>query len=187
MRLNRGLYGNVSKRIYKYIPSAAEKNLYSEISKEYNYIDICIYYGSVISSMQHHLSVNNALYIEVTKEATEAVFHFLLDKGYKAYHKPTQSFMSDYVNLSEGCIIVKPLITESPLIQTVGVKVPALEKILVDINCDPDFYYLQGGESFYILEHCLNLYNINIPRMLRYASRRGRRHKITEILNYKEI
>lgn len=58
------------------------------------------------------------------------------------------------------------------------------EKILVDINADPDFYYLQGDESFYIMQNALSLYSINTPRMLRYASRRGIWETMETILSY---
>ena len=92
--------------------------------------------------------------------------------------------MSDYVDLGEKSIIVKALTTESPVIMIDGVRMPTLEKILVDINADPDFYYLQGDESFYIMQNALSLYSINTPKMLRYASRRGIRETLKTILNY---
>lgn len=136
--------------------------------------------------MQHHVSLNNAIYVEVTKEATESVFHWLMDKGIKAYHRPTEGLMTEYVNLSEECVIVKPLITESPIIQIDGVNTPTLEKLLVDINKDSDFYYLQGGETFYIMDYASSMYQINEPKMLRYASRRGIRKEMIDILNHQE-
>ena len=43
-------------------------------------------------------------------------------------------------------MIVKPLISESPLLDFKGVKTPRLEKILVDIYCDDDLDYLHGNE-----------------------------------------
>ena len=60
--------------------------------------------------MQHHISTNNALYVEVTKEAANLVFHWLIDRGIRAYHR-LRSFMSVYVNLSEEIVIVKTLVT----------------------------------------------------------------------------
>ena len=94
--------------------------------------------------------------------------------------------MSDYVDLSEKSIIVKTLTTESPIRTIDGIRTPALEKILVDINIGSDFYYLQGDEVFYIMRNAMSLYSINIPRMLRYASRRGVRETMQTILNYNE-
>jgi len=53
-----------------------------------------------------------------------------------------------------------------------GLTVPTLEKLLVDINVDEDFYYLQGSEAFYILRNAAEKNVINRSRLLRYARRR---------------
>lgn len=185
-RIARGKYGRHTKSVFVPKLSSRQKELYHDIKRQFPLIDMCIYSGSDISSMQHHVSTNNAIYVEVSKDATEAVFHWLIDNGFKAYHKPTEELMSEYVNLSDECVIVKPLVTESPLVMVEGISTPALEKLLVDINKDADFYYLQGGETFYIMEFARSFYQINEPKMLRYASRRGIRNEITDILNHKE-
>lgn len=185
-RISRGLYGNCIKKNYLPTLSNRHKELHCKIQRQFPLIDICIYGGSEITSMQHHISPNNAIYIEVDKDATEAVFHWLINIGVKAYHRPTEELMSQYVDLSEECVIVKPLVTESPLVKVEGVLMPTLEKLLVDTNKDADFYYLQGGETFYIMDFAKTIYQINEPRMLRYASRRGIRKEMTDILNYKE-
>lgn len=185
-RLARGVYGEATKG--EFIPTVSEKlvEVYENTVNEFPLIDVCVYSGIDISSLQHHLSSNNAIYIEVTKEATEAVFHWLIDNGFNAYHRPTEILMSEYVNLTEECVIVKSLVTESPLMKVDGIQTATLEKLLVDINTDADFYYLQGGETFYIMEQAQSLYQINQPKMLRYASRRGVRQKMLDLINYKE-
>ncbi len=182
-RLSRGLYGKLMKR--EFTPTLKEdlKLLYDDIASEFPLIDIVVYSGHDITHLQHHISTNNALYVEVTKEASEAVFHYLIDRKIKAYHKPDKDFMYDYVDLSERCVIVKPLITESPIRKIDGVGMPRLEKLLVDINIDQDFYYLQGIESSYIMDNASSLYQLNIPKMLRYASRRGIKEKMQSSLN----
>ena len=177
-RLSRGIYGTFVKREFTPIISDELKQLYEDISSEFPLIDIAVYSGHDITDLQHHISANNALYVEVTKDASEAVFHYLIDKKIKAYHKPKREFMCDYVDLSERCVIVKPLVTESPLMKIDGIFMPTLEKLLVDINADPDFYYVQGMEASYIIDNARSLYQLNTPKMLRYASRRGIREKM---------
>lgn len=185
-RISRGIYGTFSKKEYVSDVSPEYREIYNSIRETFPLIDICTYAGKDIESMQHHLSENNAQYIEVLKEAAEAVFHYLLDKGIKAYHRPNAQFMSEYVDLSEKCVIVKPLISESPVMTANGVITPTLEKLLVDINADADFYYLRGGETYRIMEYARTMYHINEPKMLRYASRRGIKEEITEILKNTE-
>ncbi len=182
-RLSRGLYGIYQKKKFVPLLTPEMKKLYNEVAKEFPLINIVVYSGKDITKFQHHLSTNNAVYLEVTKEATEAVFHYLVDKKYKVYHKPSVNLMTDYVDLNENIVIVKPLTTEAPAITIDGCRLAVLEKILVDVNADHDFYYLQGIESTYMMENAGSLYNINIPKMLRYASRRGMRKQLQSILN----
>ena len=40
--------------------------------------------------------------------------------------------MYGYIDLGEECIIVKTLVTESPLTEVDGIKVPTLEKLFAD-------------------------------------------------------
>lgn len=181
-RLSRGLYGKFLK--VEFVPTLTDelKQLYEDIASEFPFIDIVIYSGQDITSLQHHISANNAIYVEVTKEASEIVFHYLIDKKIKAYHKPDSDFMSDYVDLTDQCVIVKPLVTESPIRKIGGVCMPTLEKLLVDINVDADFYYIQGVEASYIMDNARSLYQVNTPKLLRYASRRGVRGKMQSYL-----
>lgn len=185
-RIARGQYGVSAKK--EFIPTLTDnvRTIFDIVHNEFPLIDICVYSGSDISAFQYHISSNKATYIEVTKDATEAVFHWLADQGLKAYHRPSEELMTEYVNLSDECVIVKPLVTESPLIKVKGVPMPTLEKTLVDINVDSDFFYLQDGETYYIMKQAQRLYNINQSKMLRYASRRGMRQNMIDLLNYKE-
>lgn len=185
-RLSRGIYGAFGKM--EFVPTLTEelKQLHEDISSEFPLIDLAIYSGHDITALQHHLSTNNALYVEVTKDASEAVFHYLIDKKKKVYHKPNRNFMCDYVDLSEHCVIVKPLVSESPVKKIDSICVPTLEKLLVDINADPDFYYLQGVEASYIMDNARSLYQLNTPKMLRYASRRGIREEMQSYLKNDE-
>lgn len=93
---------------------------------------------------------------------------------------PDADMVYRYIDLEKGGIIVKPLVTEAPLQTMEGVTVPTLEKLLVDINKDPDFSYLQGAEAERMMANAKALYIINATRLRRYAKRRGL--KIEEIL-----
>ena len=88
----------------------------------------------------------------------------------------------NYIDLSQPAIFVKPLITESPTLLNEGVMVPTLEKLLVDLQKDQDFFYLQEAEGLNIFSNALSLYTINENRLLRYASRRGIRKEIETII-----
>lgn len=65
------------------------------------------------------------------------------------------------------------MVTESPLAQYDGLMVPTLEKLLVDLRKDPDFFFVQGREEVYMLDNAKSLYEINYTKLKRYAKRRN--------------
>ena len=79
-------------------------------------------------------------------------------------------------------IFVKNLVSEAPLQEVSSVPMPTLEKLLVDILRDTDFFYLQGSESDRIIENAFNLYTINRNRLFRYADRRKVKKELSSIL-----
>ena len=81
--------------------------------------------------------------------------------------------MSDYIQWDKKAFIVKPLISEAPVQEVNGIKVPSIEKLLIDIQCDRDFFYLQGQETLYMMQNAFAHYNVNVGMLLRYASRRN--------------
>lgn len=77
---------------------------------------------------------------------------------------------------------MKNLVSEAPLQKVSDVPMPTLEKLLVDILRDADFFYLQGSESEHIFENAFNLYAVNRNRLFRYAGRRKAKEEILSIL-----
>ena len=79
-------------------------------------------------------------------------------KGF--FFPPDADFVADYIHLDQASLIVKPLVSEAPTQEIEGVSSPRLEKLLVDILCDKDFFYLQGQEAAYIFEKATQIYGI---------------------------
>ncbi len=183
-KLGRGIYTQKICKEVEYKPRLRKKavRVSKNISKAFPFITISVFDGEVLGDFQHHLSTNNVIYIEVDRDVTESVFHFLKKSGFVAYLNPSKDFVYDNIDLSKESIIVKPLVTESPLTTFDGVRTPNLEKILVDILCDDDLDYLRGSEWRHIFENAINMYQINRTAMLRYASRRNAKTKIEDAL-----
>lgn len=76
----------------------------------------------------------------------------------------------------------KNLISEAPLQKVSGVPMPTLEKLLVDILRDVDFFYLQGSESHRIIENAFTSYTVNQSRLFRYTGRRKVKEELSSIL-----
>ncbi len=184
-KLGRGLYTRHAQNKVEYEPHIRKKGytLYNKLSKAFPFIDICVFDGQVLADFQQHISANNVIYIEVDRDVTESVFHFLKKSDEVVFLNPSKDFVYDNIDLSKDAIIVKPLVTEAPLKVYNGIKTSSLEKIIVDIFCDDDLDYLHGSEWSYIFENALNLYSINRSSMLRYASRRNVKTQIEDKLN----
>ena len=181
-RIGHGKYAKADKQQFAIVPTDDQQQLNEILKKHWPFAHFCIYDGSVISPLQHLLAANNITYIETEREATSAVFNHLRDEGRTAYLRPTRDLIYKYIDLSQPAIFVKPLITESPVQECNGVLVPTLEKLLVDLQKDADFFYLQEAEGFNIFRNAMSLYTINESRLLRYASRRGIRKEIETII-----
>ena len=181
-RIGHGKYAKADKQKFTISPTEEQQSLNEALKQHWPFAHFCIYDGSIISPLQHLLAANNITYIETEREATSAVFNHLKDKGLIAYLRPTRDLIYNYIDLSQPAIFVKPLITESPVQECNGVLVPTLEKLLVDLQKDADFFYLQEAEGFNIFRNAMSLYAINESRLLRYASRRGIRKEIETII-----
>ena len=182
VRIGQGEYALPQKQAFSYAPSKKVKDIYKELKSQLPFTDFCVYDGSVFSSIQHHLSINHAIYVETNRDAVESVFSRLKENNKDVYRQPDALFMNDYIDLREPCIIVKPLVTESPLSEVEGIRVPTLEKLLVDTQKDSDFDYLRGAESLYMYQMAFELYTINTQRLMRYAKRRGIGQEIQELI-----
>ncbi len=182
-RIGKGRY--TAKPRAFFIPGEADtdKELFDMLKASYHDATFCVYKGSLFSSIQHHLSYNALTYVETQRELTETVFHRFQEEGRRVFHCPDKKTFYDYVDISQPGLIIKPLVSGSPLQESGGVTVPMLEKLLVDIRCDADFDYLAGGEAFRMLDNAKSLYTINTTKLLRYAGRRHRREEFENDFN----
>ncbi len=181
-RTGRGQYSVTGRQPFKESPDEELVRRHTELISQYPTVRCCLYKGTIIAPLLHHLSYNALTYIEVDKELTEILFHRLRDSGEAVYLKPSQEVMQNYVDIGKPGIIIKPLITGAPTTTENGVPMSTLEKLLVDTLCDEDFSYLQGGEWYYMIEMAADNYNINKSRLLRYAGRRGKKEIIANKL-----
>jgi len=75
-------------------------------------------------------------------------------------------------------ILVKPLVSEAPIFDYNGVSMPELEKMLVDHYSDKEYETLTEADIQKEFQRAFELYRVNISRLLRYASRKGKKEEI---------
>ncbi len=173
-RVGRGLY-SLQEPIF-FSPNIEKKliKLYAWLVKEFPHLEICIWDTKWINQFMIHQIGRFYTLIEVEKEAVESVFYSLKEKGKNVFLNPSSDILYHYADSKES-IIVKPLISEAPILRDNKVPTASLEKILVDLVSDEIFEAYQGAELDNILENSFSHYSINEPKLLRYASRRKRK------------
>lgn len=80
-------------------------------------------------------------------------------------------------------ILVKPLITEAPVYDSEGVRMPDLEKILVDHQADKEFASLSDNDIQKEYQRAFEIYPVNTSRLLRYAARKGKKEETENRVN----
>lgn len=187
----RGLIHPVAKGVYtlaKQPPpylqdiSIEASDLYKRIQKELPYTKLSITHTAWFNEFMVHQVFRTYLIIEVEKDATTTVFNKLSDWGKKAFLNPGQEVFEYYISNTEDPIIIKPLISESPLIEFDNIKVATLEKLLVDCLSDKLIYGAQHQEISGIFESVMKKYSLNISKLKRYAGRRNKMEEINELL-----
>ena len=175
IRLARGVYSlpQEYKNDFEVVFGEMETKVNSLLKEQLPFATFCIYNGQTLAPLQHHLSFNTITYVETERYVMESAFNKLKEAGIKVYLDPKEDFFSLYIDIKQPSVIVKPLVSESPVLQKGDFTIPTLEKIMIDIMKDPDFSYLHGSEAEYMLHNARTLFSINTSRLKRYARRRN--------------
>ena len=83
----------------------------------------------------------------------------------------------------EKNIVIRSLISQAPLMEVEGVRIPKLEKIMVDLIADDTLFgAYQGKELKMIYKNILDAYTINYSTLRRYSQRRNKWDKVKSYL-----
>lgn len=157
-------------------------DLYKRIRKELPHAELSIAHTTWFNEFMVHQVFRTYLIIEVEKGATTTVFNRLSEWGKRAFLNPTREVFEYYIANTEDPIIIKPLISESPLTELENIKAATLEKLLVDCVSDTVVYGAQHQEVSGIFESAMKKYALNLSKLKRYAGRRNKMEEINELL-----
>ena len=163
------------------------KELISLLLKQFSDLKLSIWSTQILNEFLLHIPGNKFTVLEVEKDALEPVFHYLQDTNIKdIFLEPTEKEMALYVNDKTNAIILKKLITKSPLQRIDYVPTITLEKLIVDIYSDKKlFEAFQGSELVRIINNAFKKYAINTTTLLNYANRRSKRDDMEAYLMQK--
>jgi DNA-binding PadR family transcriptional regulator len=180
----RGVYSITNKQIFNPEINQNLKKIYNKIHKEFPFIDLCVWNTKWLNDLMRHQPLKNYTIIEVEKEAEEQIFNAMTEWNKNVYFNPNEEILERYISSnSEEVIIVKNLVTEAPTTKNNKIRLPTLEKLLVDIIIDKELFAAQQGEIEFIYQSAFKKYTINTAKMKRYAIRRNRETELEKIIN----
>ena len=186
LRKERGIYTLAENILpeYTYRPSEDEKDLFQQLKKKFPLLDFCVWSPRMLASFMIHIPIIDYILVDVEKVGVESVFNALqsMELGRNVLMTPSLEECNRYL-FGTNAIVVRQLIGQSPLTMTDGCIVPRIEKILVDLVGDNELFFASGSETYNIYEFVRERNNINMSRLLRYASRRNRKEKVEQIIN----
>ena len=186
-RIGRGKYKLGKQKEFKPLVSEDTQNLYLKLKEEFPFLDISIWSTKWIAQWMLHIPNNYETIIEVEKGSEENVFYFLSDIRDNVFLNPSKDILDKYANRNESIVIIKNLITDAPLQNIEQVKIPSIEKILVDLILDAELYAAyQDRDLDSIIENTFQYNTIKKDTLLRYADRRRKKPYIKARI-YKKI
>jgi len=183
-RIARGKYKIASK--HEFIPEV--DTVISKCTKlfttEYGDLEFCIWNTKLLESNMNHIPINSFYVFECEKGLIESVFYLFKDNGLNAFLKPNPELISQHVVSDKNSIIVRPLISRSPSMKVNNIQFASHEKILVDLFCDQETFYLYGGsEMNMIFSSMFRNYTINYSKLMNYAERRKRHEELKRFIS----
>ena len=185
--VDRTMFSLVYKPSYQPVIENRQKDIFGRVFKEFKEIRSCIWSTKWVHEFMLHQPGRSFSVLEVENGAEELVFHFLQGCNIRnVFFAPDEDTMEKYVYQNPDSVVIRSLISKSPLQKIGSMAVPTLEKILVDLYADPKFYQLfQGTELAFIYNTAFEKYSVNRTRLLNYARRRGKKVALMEFLERK--
>ncbi len=180
---SRGLYRLRAKEEYRPNVDVKLKKLFNKVKKEFPFAELCVWSTKWLNEFMRHQPFKFHTVLEVEKDVAESVFHFLSTQAKQVFLEPDSETFQLYISNSSEALIVKQLVSESPIKMIGKVNTPTLEKLLVDMTIDKALYAAQQGEIRFIYENAFKRYEVNRNKMKRYAYRRNREQEVENLVD----
>src|SRR5690606_36350070 len=158
-------------------------SVFNKVKRQFPYITFCVWDTVWLNDFMRHQPFKHYVIIEVEKDASESVFTFLTETTKNVFFNPDEEIFDRYIHNQDEVLIVKNMVTESPLAEKDKIIIPALEKLFVDMLIDTTLFSAQQNEKEFIMRSVMRKYTLNELKMRRYAVRRNREEEIDDLIN----
>ena len=164
----------------------------SILTDKFQIEDYCIWSSHWFNDLMIHQVLRNFIVVEVESSVSESLFYHLRDMGHKDTFllllKADEVLLDRYVFETQNPIVITKIISKSPVKKIAqngaSMKVPKLEKLLVDLFCDDALLVaFKGASQQTIFENALTHYDINFKTLFAYAERRKKESALKTYLH----
>jgi hypothetical protein len=181
-RTGHGLYQFGAASSYMPQLSSRVLKISKFLKRQFPLISYCVWDSALLNEFAQHLSKYQFILVDVERDVTESVYHKLKEEFSGVFLQPSETLLNDVLPDFRLPLVVRYLTSESPLSKRDDIPIVTIEKILVDVFCDPEFYYLIGSEQHAVFNNAYYKYTINENKLLRYAARKGRKKEIQKYI-----
>jgi len=178
-RVGRGRYQLGTQNTFSPQLSNKLKTLYKKLDSEFPYLEKSVWNTSWLNQWMLHIPNVNMIFIEVEKGSEENVFYFLSSIQKNTFLNPSEELLLRYANNNKTIYIIKNLVSGAPIQEIKKIKIPTIEKIIVDLIIDKKMLSaFQEKDLDNILDNVFDYYTINKDKLLHYANRRGKKELV---------
>lgn len=182
--IRTGVYTLSLKPIFHVPVEPKLRELAIKVKKQFPGARSCVWSTRCLNEWMIHQPARFLSLVEIEASATESVFYFLKDENYKnVFINPEDTLLERYIYEQTETIIVKTLVSKSPIVKEKKIVVPLAEKILVDLFADKKMFApYQGSELVNIFNNIYKQYALNITKLLAYAKRRTKEQELLDFI-----
>jgi len=182
--IKSGVYTFLQKPAFEYPINRKLSIIFKSIQKRFDLENICVWDTVWLHDFMLHQPTFSYMIVEVEKDVMESVFYHLKDESHKnVFLYPDEPLMDRYVSEEIKPIIIKPFISRSPVIKVRNNIYSRVEKMLVDIFCEPVLFKIyQSSELGRIFIQVNKQHSLNFSKIMNYAKRRGKGSELSKFL-----
>ena len=125
------------------------------------------------------ISLGRNIIVEAPREYCADVVRVL-----KGHFEDVVDIRKAYLMIEDlhGYILVKPMVSEAPLVDIEGIPIPSAEKQFVDFCYDKEYAFLTEEERAVRMKEIYEANEMNQSKVMRYAGRKGKKDEMVEII-----
>ena len=185
-RIGRGVYRMGLHKNFEPYLTASMRKIYALLRRNLDVIRYCMWSTDWVDFYLPKLPSKFYTIIEVKKKYVNFTYESIanqFDCGVYNFKTKDIAIISEKV---DTIILVKPLISGSPIYDFEGIKVPYIEKVIVDLYCDQHFYFFENSFTTKELScKVFSEFSINQNKLIRYANRRKRKKEFEIVFKKK--